>query len=220
MDQFADYWRRIELRERAYSIPAPCITWQRTEGFNQVERVIWERIRSAERILDYGSGDQSLKRKFVAAGYRGDYETFDISPEQATTYSDPLAIRDPFDAVLCLEVIEHLPLEGGLALRDRLVELVKPGGVLVLSTPNPGCVRSPFALDETHLHFYPLMDLITWAWTRGLSVEAWRVELLPPRVSVGLRLRLCVRRVLCYFLGADRADGLLIVAKRGDNSQT
>ncbi|MGH9364102.1 MAG: class I SAM-dependent methyltransferase [Thermoanaerobaculia bacterium] len=204
------------MRDQAYSVAAPCISWQRSDGLNEVERVIWERARAAGRLLDYGSGDQSLRRKFIAAGFTGKYETFDVSVEHPTTYRDPSAIRGPFDAVLCLEVIEHLPLEAGLALRDRLAGMVKPGGVLVLSTPNPGCILSPFARDETHVHLYPLMDLVTWAWSQGLDVEAWRVELLPPKVSAGLRLRLLARRVLCYLMGADRADGLLVIGTRAE----
>src|ERR1035437_9076283 len=107
-----------------------------------------------------------------------------------------------------------MPLAEGLVLRDRLLEWLAPGGTLVLSTPNPACILSPFAADETHQHLYPLQDLIAWAMSRGFEVEARRVKLLPERLGLGKRVRLAVQRVLVYFVGPDRADGLLLIARK------
>jgi SAM-dependent methyltransferase len=211
---FEDYWSRIALREKAYSIPAPCITWQRVDGFNEVQEMIWGEISGAQRLLDFGSGDQSFREKCVARGFQGAYETYDVSPEFPTTYRSEAEISGQFDAVLCLEVLEHLPLPEGLKLRDRLANLVGPGGVLVLSTPNPACVLSPFAGDETHVKLYPLHDLLIWAMTRRFEVLARRVKYLPPCVSLSVRFRLLVQRALCFALGADRADGLVVVCRR------
>lgn len=213
-EAFSSYWQRMKLREQAMTIPARCIYWQPRTGFNQVEALIWERVRNSERILDFGSGDQSLRRKFISAGYQGRYETVDKSPEFETTWKDPDGISGQFGAVLCLEVIEHMSFEDGCSLRERLASWVAPGGWLILSTPNPRCVVSPFAADETHVHLYPLHDLLTWALSVGLQPEARRVKLLPERLSSMQRLRNLVQRVLCYFIGADRADGLLILARR------
>lgn len=215
---FENYWERIRLRERAMAIPAPCVTWRRMEVFNEAEQLIWERLRGVSSILDFGCGDQSLRKKFLAAGYVGRYETYDISREFPTTWDDPEQIEGPFGAVICLEVIEHMPLSEGLALRNRLLSWVGPGGWLVLSTPNPACIVSPFNLDETHQHLYPLHDLLTWALVAGLVPEARRVKLLPLRVTLSTRWRLLTQRVLCYLLGADYADGLLLVARRPADS--
>lgn len=211
---FATYWRRMQLRERAQFIPAPCVYWQRRPDFNQVEELVWNRARSVDRILDFGAGDQSLRKKFLAAGYRGRYETFDASPEFETTWKDPDEISGQFGAVFCFEVIEHMPLEAGLALRERLLSWVAPGGWLFLSTPNPACILSPFSGDETHVHLYPLHDLLTWALASGLEPEARRYKLLPERLTPRRRVRLFTQRVLCYLIGADRADGLVIMARR------
>jgi SAM-dependent methyltransferase len=41
-----------------------------------------------------------------------------------------------FDAILCLEVIEHLPIPARPALVRELFRVLRPGGALVLSTPS------------------------------------------------------------------------------------
>lgn len=58
-----------------------------------------------------------------------------------------------FDRAYCLEVIEHLPLFQGRHLLASLLRLVKPGGVLTLTTPNyQGTWPAiEFALDRLHL---------------------------------------------------------------------
>jgi len=214
VEPFHGYWQRFRLREKVMGIPAPCITWRRAKSFNEVEQLIWERVGDVSRILDFGSGDQALKRKFLAAGYKGSYETYDVSQEFPTTWKDPDLIDGVFGAVICLEVIEHMPLAEGLALREKLLSWVAPDGWLILSTPNPACVLSPFSGDETHVHVYPLHDLLTWAMTAGLTVEARRVKFLPDRVTLITWARLLAQRVLCYLIGVDRADGIMILAHR------
>src|SRR5688572_14548595 len=104
VEPFEKYRRRIRLRQQALTIPGSSITWRRMEYFNEVEQLIWESVKDAPRSLDFGSGDQALKRKFLAAGYKGTYEAFDLSPEFPTTWTNPEAIEGPFGAVICLEV--------------------------------------------------------------------------------------------------------------------
>jgi 2-polyprenyl-3-methyl-5-hydroxy-6-metoxy-1,4-benzoquinol methylase len=41
-----------------------------------------------------------------------------------------------FDAILCLEVIEHLPVAARAGLVRELLRVLRPGGAIVLSTPN------------------------------------------------------------------------------------
>jgi 2-polyprenyl-6-hydroxyphenyl methylase/3-demethylubiquinone-9 3-methyltransferase len=53
---------------------------------------------------------------------------------RATTAEDLLATGARFDAVTCLEVVEHVPDVG--ALIKTLAALVRPGGIIVLSTLN------------------------------------------------------------------------------------
>lgn len=208
---FNSYWRRRNMRSLAMQQPAPCITWTASDGLNEVERVIAGQLQGAERILDFGAGDQILKHKLLANGFGGVYETFDISPEFETTHKELATVSGPYDAILCLEVIEHMPLAEGLQLREYLDSLLGPGGRLIVSTPNPNCVMSPFATDETHVHLYPLHDFLAWGLDSGHSVLAYRVRQIPVHDTVYRRMRRVLQRSLCWLLGIDYAHGWLAV---------
>jgi 2-polyprenyl-6-hydroxyphenyl methylase / 3-demethylubiquinone-9 3-methyltransferase len=53
---------------------------------------------------------------------------------RCTTAEDIVAVGTTFDAVLCLEVVEHVPDPG--AFIGLTAELVRPGGILIASTIN------------------------------------------------------------------------------------
>ena len=211
---YQEYWRRLQLREQAQGWRAPCLSWYHGPGLNPVERLIFDRVRHAKRLLDFGAGDLRLKRKMLDAGFAGRYETLDLSPEFPHEYRDLSQVAGRFEAVLCLEVIEHLPLSAFEDVVGRLCELLEPGGVLVLSTPNPLCVVPMWARDSGHIQQYPLADLVAYFLSRDFTVDPFRVRLVPARPSPAQRVRLFTQRVLCYLLGVDYADGLLVVGTK------
>lgn len=101
--------------------------------------------------LDVGSGAGKLivllRREFPAAkpracDYRADLLALeDLQVDVADLDADPLPYPDAsFDLVSCTEVIEHLRDFRG-ALRE-MHRVLRPGGVLVLSTPNVLNLRS------------------------------------------------------------------------------
>lgn len=110
--------------------------------------------------------------------WTGDIEHFDLPVEPAS-----------LDAILCLDVLEHL-VDPWKTIK-RLVAFLRPGGMLVASLPNirnykvvlPLLLRGEFRydpaggiLDATHLRFFvrgTAIELLTGA---GLAVE--RVEIL------------------------------------------
>jgi 2-polyprenyl-3-methyl-5-hydroxy-6-metoxy-1,4-benzoquinol methylase len=77
-----------------------------------------------------------------------------------------------FDGIFCAQVVEHLP-------PDRLPEMIRlaasrlaPGGVLVIETPNPGCLAiyaTHFYLDPTHRRPIPHPLLCFYMEEHGLG---------------------------------------------------
>lgn len=60
--------------------------------------------------------------------------------------------------IFCAHVIEHLPAEVLLRVLNEAQRVLRPGGVLALETPNPGCLAifaTYFFLDPTHLRPVP-----------------------------------------------------------------
>jgi SAM-dependent methyltransferase len=133
-------------------------------------------IRPDWRCLDVGCGDGRTAGLFLsdhAASYTG-VDVSRVAIAEASSHGlDARLIEDParlpfedssFDAVTCLEVLEHLvaPLAAGLEFR----RVLRPGGVLVVTVPNIVYWRR--RLDYALIgRWNPLGD--------GLSIEApWR----------------------------------------------
>lgn len=125
------------------------------------------------RVVDLGCGNGALVHALVQAGF--DAYGVDASASGVAMANrvlpgrffqaplEPVAIaglseRAPFDVVVCAEVIEHL-----YAPRDLLrlsLQLLRPGGTLVLSTPYHGYLKN-LALAATgrlDKHFTALWD--------------------------------------------------------------
>jgi predicted TPR repeat methyltransferase len=105
----------------------------------------------------------------------------------------------PFDAVVCADVLEHLPRPEELLARIR--DWLRPGGTLLVSLPNVANItvraalaagRFPYAergiLDRTHLRFYTRRSgsaLIAGAGfrIRGVHATAMPYELAVPALG-------------------------------------
>lgn len=105
------------------------------------------------RVLDVGAGDGQAKGWLPGRAY----VSVDPDPQAGADHADVDAVAGPFDAILFLEVIEHLSAEAALDTLQKLRALLAPGGVLVVSTPNtfhpPAYLRdathvTPFCYDE------------------------------------------------------------------------
>jgi 2-polyprenyl-3-methyl-5-hydroxy-6-metoxy-1,4-benzoquinol methylase len=107
------------------------------------------------RVLDYGAGIGNLTRRLFALGRFEQIAGADILPRPEDLPSDipwhclDLNRRDvvpaaSFDAVIAAEVIEHL--ENPREVAREWYRILKPGGTLLLSTPNNESIRSLVAL--------------------------------------------------------------------------
>jgi 2-polyprenyl-3-methyl-5-hydroxy-6-metoxy-1,4-benzoquinol methylase len=124
--------------------------------------VIYDRILSVigeydlrGRALDYGAGIGNFTRKLLASGRFEQIEGADILP-RPQNLPDAIAWHRldlnnadaipaaSFDAVIAAEVIEHL--ENPRKVAREWFQILKPGGTLILSTPNNESIRSLMAL--------------------------------------------------------------------------
>jgi len=120
-------------------------------------------IRPPARLLDAGCGWGTTLAALEAAGYRA--AGMDISrrmlerldrPDRELFVADltrelPGEI-DPFDAVLALDVIEHIDDDRGAL--TQLARLVRPGGVLIVSVPALPDFFSEFDAIQGHRRRY------------------------------------------------------------------
>jgi len=216
---YRNYWARHQARDVMYrTLRARCLSCEDCVQLNEMEQAIFNHNKPASRLLDYGAGDKRLKGKFVSAGFKGRYETLDISAENEHEYSLISQVKGHFDAILCLEVIEHMSLNEYVDLMDEFGKLLSPGGTLIIGTPNPLCVVPMWAGDPGHVQQFPLADLAADFVVRGYEVEAFRVRY--GAWPKGLpRLRFLAMRILCYLLSVDYAQGIVVIGKKKTPAQ-
>lgn len=95
-------------------------------------------LPAGSRILDIGAGDAPYRELFSDHDYQtSDWSGTFYEPEHPTdvvapAHDLPLA-DDSLDAVVCTQVLEHVP-EPSDALREFL-RVIRPGGRLIISTP-------------------------------------------------------------------------------------
>ncbi len=149
------------------------------------------------RILDAGCAGGSNGEMMKRRGAR-EVVGIELSPaaaEQARARLDRVIVGDlatvdlgelaaePFDALLLIDVIEHL-LDPQASLR-RLLETLRPGGVVVASIPNVAHVwvlanllagrwpqKDSGIFDRTHLRFFARRDMVRLLDSAGLDVLA------------------------------------------------
>jgi len=81
--------------------------------------------------------------------------------------TDKFDAYGPFDVISCFEVIEHMPLERGRVLLRALKQLVKPDGVILLSTP----VYNGKHMAANHIHEYGFEELAGEIRHAGLQLD-------------------------------------------------
>lgn len=191
------------------------LKWWHSEDLCEVEQVILSKVESCNAILDVGAGDLRVKRKIQNAGFNGEYHTQDIGEEFVYTYKDLDQIDRTYSVILCLDVIEHLPVFQGLELIHTLSNLLVTNGVLIIQTPNARCIRNPLISDMTHLHCYNLSDLWAYLTCMNFDVEGFRVCFEPDKLKFPDNIiSLISKYSITRFLGLDYSDNIIVFATK------
>ena len=108
-------------------------------------------------LLEIGAGDRALQK--TMQGYWGEFEykSCDIDPTYPHDFHSSAEIEGEYDLIAGFEVIEHVPLEAAAQMLTDCYQHLRPGGKIMLTTPNtyypPGYLRdathiTPFCYDE------------------------------------------------------------------------
>jgi len=158
----------------------------------------WQRRRFAAitrlseypaRILDVGCGSSYMLTAFpqaVAVDVLFHKLRFDRDMANRRVNASIFALPFPgghFDEVICSQVIEHVSAEP--VVLDELVRVLRPGGALILGTPDYGHWQwrwieriyarvNPVGYADEHITHYTYASLAEELERRGLSIEAHR----------------------------------------------
>ena len=122
-------------------------------NFNRILMVAGQiaRLPNGSKVLELGAGSSDLENivkknfkrddiKFIKIDGDNQYESsdeitvFDITSEECANYC---INNGPFDAVVFMEVIEHLSKEDGKYMIKLIHDMLAPEGLMLFTTPTP-----------------------------------------------------------------------------------
>ncbi|KND36537.1 class I SAM-dependent methyltransferase [Streptomyces acidiscabies] len=123
------------------------------------------------RVLDVGCG---LGRNLLncspeSVGVDHNPHSVATCRERGLTAYTPDELDEPpgsFDSLLCAHVLEHMDADLGVKILAEYLPLVKPGGKVVLITPQ----EAGYKTDATHVRFVDFTGLHEHAETAGVTV--------------------------------------------------
>jgi len=197
------YEKQVLLRRRYGSVWGVPLKRRHTD-------VVLEWLEPGLSVLEVGAGDRNIFHKVDLESYGLDYRSLDPDDSLPHDYRSVATVERTFQRIWMFEVIEHLGLEDGFELLGSLLEILEPGGVLILTTPNG---HHPHRFREPH-HLTPFKydNLGALLLLAGFEVEGiYRLH------NDSILMKIAHRYLLQWlhrFLDIDFAPSLLAVARR------
>ncbi len=116
---------------------------------NLLSRLQAAGVTPESSVIDYGCGSGVFLSFLKEQGY-GDLAGYD---EYSESYADRAAIERTYDCVMTQDVIEHVPEP--LELVQSLHELTRPGGIIVIGTPNAEAIDLADPEERVHTLHQP-----------------------------------------------------------------
>jgi 2-polyprenyl-3-methyl-5-hydroxy-6-metoxy-1,4-benzoquinol methylase len=151
----------------------------------RIQKPFVEFFRESAPVLDIGCGrgvflELLSDARIEAVGIDHSEEAlavcrekgFSVRREDARTYLS--AQPERFGGIFCSHVIEHMSYEDARAFLGLCHRALRPGGLLLLVTPNPEdiCIMADiFWLDPTHVRPYPRLLLKTMLGSAGFQIR-------------------------------------------------
>ena len=164
------------------------------------------------RVLDFGAGGRSWEPRVLQAAPDVEYRSLDRDRDNPHDYYSLEEVEGTFDLILLIEVLEHLTFEEAVPLLARLHGLLKPGGVLLLTTPN-AAHPTQYWKDPTHRTAWAheflgavLLD-VGFAGIRCFRVHHAKIPRFLAARAMGW--------ILLKWMGVDFAGTIAVAATRG-----
>ncbi len=212
------YWAAHDRRADFYAQKFHHITCDYAAEIDAFDRTIFGHVKDCGSLLDIGAGNKVTERKLRKLGFQGRIDTLDRVGGNHR-YSDLDEVEEKYDAILLLEVIEHLPIATRTEYLDTMIgRLLKPGGVILISTPNADHINAFNRECWTHCQAVPMRDLFCFFDAVQFKTELYLVKILPstrgPLRALKERIRRTVYKVICYFLYTNPEERILVAATR------
>lgn len=163
--------------------------------FKSFQRIIgqWLPQDLSARILDVGCGEGALLTFLKEKGYTN-LCGFDISPENVAICQrmglsfvqrfnvlemHELPCTEGFNVIYAMDILEHLPKDSAATFLENIRAMLKPGGYVVIQTPNMGNILGTFYRYNDLSHEFGVTEksarhLLTIA---GFAPE--KIEIIP-----------------------------------------
>jgi SAM-dependent methyltransferase len=119
-------------------------------------------------VLDVGATDRRHRRRLESLGPAVRYASLDVDRTLVHDYHEFAELDRTFDAVVCLEVLEHVDPATGLGIVRDCAAACRPGGFVYLSVPN--CLVPSAQMEFTHRTAITHLDLGALCRLAGLEV--------------------------------------------------